>query len=540
MNKRFHKLRGPSTHVGVYITSGEITAVKSVHSGSSVKVIDSIRESFDSEMYNDMNLFAIKLHQVLEKLIKKDEKYQLWTSIPEQHLSDLHLQMPTLPPQQQPSAALWHYQQSSRLDLGQMIFEYQMHETVSGEDEQLAFQGFTLPIEKAHELETLYQTAGFELTGITPQYLLWSQLFRYRKAKNGVHGLVHMDSNGCNIRIFDNRTEIASRHLVYSSSQLIDTFRKYQPHLTDSELMIFMASYRFNPEKDAADPLHQDIARQLSSVWRRVQQTGLIVKKQHNLTIGHFFLCGDIDHCHFINDFINTKESPELTHSNLQPHDCTPQFETDNPPPEEALALSLCNNMNVANFLYPWAHKESCLELEKKSQFIYVSLLVVLLFAAGLSFQQYLSTDSVKRLREKRSVRSVASEKGFILKKALNSINQQQTVNSVDKSLKRFSILVTLDQILETVNESKMPLESLSLFRDTNERGTFNVSAKVYYHGAKQDGELATGQLINQLEQKANLEMNRILHDTEIVLKDETVMAFEINGSKKTDNPGVK
>lgn len=526
-------LIGPAIKIGLFTKPGKIVAVRS----ESNKITAWHSEEFDPVLYADRQLFASKINEILKNIASPKENLQIWYGIACQGKHVTRFTIPEVPEKQQASTALWYFQQNSNLDMTKMIFDYEVHEkTLEKNKAMQVISGMIMPREKKEELLKLFKHTEFNLFGVTPFWQSWYNIFKSQKLKKNSQTIAFLYTglHESTLQVFKNGEEILSRHIKMGLSRFYDIYAKYSTGETSSlEFQDILSTIDLNERQalSGGGSLVNDTKMAVNQFWQKLNLTLDILAKQSGESVQTIYTCGSLAEYDFFLDFVSAQLPSGTELENISIPDSYISKKAGLPDDRDsdilnAITLSLCDNNNSKNFLFPTIEKTTFQSFLTKIKFSKIALFILAACASSYWFiySSHISTLEANIITSRKNFKNF--KEGAISKPLPPLEKVRQQLNLLSHSSKKATLLGLLDKILDIIPD-KIKLTKMQIDKEyTKKVVAISISGIVT---AKDDREFILNSFTRKLENIKDLDISGQIYQSTKQLEKQRVLSFNFN-----------
>lgn len=451
-------LYSPSTKIGLIIKQNKVVAVKSKRN----KIVRWHIEEFDAGLYSDDLLFSSKVNLALNQIAKPKETAQLWIGISSKAPHVLRYCIPIGNEQQQPSTALWHFKHNNNMDLTKVLFDYEVHEIVkeNGQEMQVV-SGMAYPKQDENNLRLMLKQTNFELFGITPLWQAWYHNFLLQKLHQSPEctAFIYTGENGSSIQVFENGTELLSRHIKIGAARFDDIVSKYSINTSSEKRRTLHLETddeeELNQETSINDSaMNSDIDQILASLRKKLQLTTEVLAKQNRKEIKKVYVCGKLAEKDFFQSFLTDffSEGVQISNLDISPKNVLSksQFsETFDEDLKDAGVLSLCDNNITRNFLLPQREKRNLFSFIRR---VKIAKALIAILSVTAIYYWFVYNGQIKALEstiatQQKNYRGF--EEAIKREKVPTDAELKQQVESIKKACSKADLLIKLDNLVK-------------------------------------------------------------------------------------------
>lgn len=532
----------PGTKIGLIIKQNKIVAVKSKRN----KIVRWHIEEFDAGLYSDDLLFSSKVNLALNQITNSKENAQLWVGVSSQAPHVLRYCIPIGNEQQQPSTALWHFKHNTNMDLTKVLFDYEIHEKIK-ENGQLVqvVSGMAYPKQDENNLRLMLKQTNFEPFGITPLWQAWYHNFRLQKLHDSSEctAFMYTGENGSALQIFENGTELLSRHIKIGNSKFNEIVSKYtldkttettgkRPNILHFEDGSESEASQDKPAEDSA--MQHEIDLILNSLQRKMQLTTEVLTKQHNKQVKTVYVCGKLTKHEFFQEFLKNffGEEVQIHQLNVAPKNVLTksQFtETLDEDLKDAGVLALCDSNVTRNFLLPQREKRTLSTFTKRIRF---AKALILLLSLGAAYSLFALSGNISNLKNTINIqqRNYQNFKAAIARQKLPTDKElKKQIAAIEKTCKKADLLLKLD----TLVKQKSPKINFSEAKFENSETLISGRLLGFVDGEKDLQEFELGNFIRTINKVPELTASLISSSWVKTPADEQIKKFKIEINMK-------
>ncbi len=530
-------LSGPSARIGLFIKPDKITAVRS----DAMRITAWHSEEFDSILYSDRQLFASKINEILKQLASPKESLQIWHGVACQAPHTIRYSIPEVPALQQPSTALWHFQQNSHLDMTKMLFDYEIHEKSTEKNKNMqVVSGIILPRQTESDLQQIFKYTDFKLFGLTPFWQSWYNVFKKQNLHNSSKctAFLYTGLHGSTLQIFKNGEEILSRQIKIGISRFYDIYAKYSSGDTsDNDFHRVMSDLSLADKQvfNQGGSLINEVKPVLNSLWQKLELTLDVLAKQKGESVDAIYICGNLTDYSFFETFLNERLPERTTLKLLKlPNKSISRKANFPESPDndllDAASLSLCDNSSTRNFLFPCAQKVSFQNFLLKMKVSRICLIILSICALSYWFiyESHISTLE----RNFASNTSNVERLGKILedKKLPSTDELKAKVDKLSSAGKKTAILKALDEIIASIPR-QVKITKLELANEDVEKEEVGALISGIITGEEENHEFLLGSFMRKLNNLKNSAVTPNVSKNSMQLNQQKVLSFNIEAS---------
>lgn len=392
------------------------------------------------------------LKKALREFCGSPRGIELWSTVPSAGVELKYLRIPKLPKKQVSNAVFWTYKKENPFNEREVVFDYDViGDTVEDGIKKTEVLAYTAPIADIEELKSLFEKAGYPLTGVTAIPFAFQNLFRtgFIPGKETEVCNLYVGRNWSRIDIFSKGNLVLSRGIKAGINSMIDACQEQinseRGGGVEGEIVVQIEGHE-TPGGDASDPIDGDQARAIfdsfvqgvdagpqiagqvfrrNDVFEMVQPALNRLVRQVDRTLEHYrqklrgdavslvYISGGISSCEAVVDYISEQLGAPV--EMLDPMGAgmpapaggsTAALERAAYGPTVGLALS--ENELTPNFTYTYKDEEQA-EQVKKNQSLVVGGFIVLM-ALLLGFYLYQGMQLGSKMAEKEDLQKRLAE----------------------------------------------------------------------------------------------------------------------------------
>ena len=450
------------------------------------KLLDFARIPYDPDISRHGPQFHEFLKPVMADFCGHSKNIEIWCNIPSAKVETRQIRIPKVNPKQIPNAVYWTFQKVSAFDDKENLFDFEILGDVEENDTpKIDVMAYFAPVSEIKDLKSLFNKAGFPLTGISIIPFAFQNLLKSARIKTVEQQVssLYIGRDWSRIDIFSGGSLVLSRGIKAGVKTILEALR------IEIEDNLFALSMAKSPTKDAAriraikKKLRYELeqARQLffnsgsdaapvngKQRQRLLKEDKLFIMilpalerlvKQVERTLRHFSL--QYENTRVSKIFISSGANPHkriieyigrelgISTETLDPFAGNSNFNSLVPAPETAsersayipaMGMALSRNSLTPNFLYTYKDKLKAANSQRINRGVFAGFLVLMALCVGVSFWQdrYIKEKESKIIQLRRQLEDIVVrvDKNIILQLvAENQSNLRGVRNIAEKYL---------------------------------------------------------------------------------------------------------
>ncbi|HPQ42868.1 MAG TPA: pilus assembly protein PilM [Syntrophales bacterium] len=402
-----------SVSVGVDIGSDELKLVKVKQlSGGQWRLLDYRNVPIKAGMSKGTAEFAGFLRSALLQFCGSRKNFTLWSLIQSDKVGVQSIRIPKVGKKQLENAVYWTAKKNISFDEKDTILDFEVQgEVIESGITKLSVLVCTASKREVEEMENLFNSIGFPLTGLTVAPFALQNLFRtdWMPFPGQTVAALYIGDSSSRIDIFSGGNLEMTRGIRAGINSMAESLmeeyaasgRTSEPiHVEDARDLLFGLSSDYQPDGKAErfGLTREDIFAMINPALERLVRQVERTFEHHTIILGNedidfIYVFSDMGSCMPVVDYLCDqlkKESdvldPMTPESPFSGMITSTTSVSQRIPLVTALSLALSNLSRTPNLIFPYSEKEKFKSTRRVNQVIFSMFAVLMIIAVGIFF----------------------------------------------------------------------------------------------------------------------------------------------------------